>query len=572
MRVARAIPVPAREYVRAHVPHALWVQLRDVANGKTLPQQATRALRRRVAASVVRTTERHSVPVTVAGRVLAAVPVETFAASRALEENLALVADALEAAGVPYVVIDSRQGTRRVVMVREDHRAKVFSALATTGSESLYAAPVRDRAVGRPRRVSRVPRSRPAPVYRFFRIHASPGGTLLGGAELGCDVEFWPVSTAFRHTEYNGEKIPPGSLLAPRANRWASLLLPDEQETTTAEVGGSPRPVLAAFTHPHVESVQFPVDVVYTWVDGNDPDWMARKAAALAEAGGDASGLHRLAMNDSRFQSRDELRYSMRSLDMYADWVRHVYLVTDDQVPPWLDTSNPKLTVVSHRELFGDRGQLPTFNSHAIETQLHRIDGLSEQYLYLNDDVFFGRPVSPEHFFHANGVSKYFISKAKIGVGPISPDDPPVMSAGKRNRDLVAEEFGVTITNKFWHVPHALRRSVMEEIEDRFPGDVKRTAASQFRSPDDISMSASLGHYVGFLTNRAAPGRLRYFYADIARPDTPARLATLVDERGFDVFCLNDHDSGGLDPQEQLRIVGGFLDAYFPLPSSFERP
>ena len=80
---------------------------------------------------------------------------------------------------------------------------------------------------------------------------------------------------------------------------------------------------------------------------------------------------------------------------MYAPWVRNIYLVTDDQVPDWLDTSCPDVKVVSHREIFANQADLPTFNSHAIESQIHRIEGLSEHFLYLNDDFFVGRPLSP---------------------------------------------------------------------------------------------------------------------------------------------------------------------------------
>jgi hypothetical protein len=66
------------------------------------------------------------------------------------------------------------------------------------------------------------------------------------------------------------------------------------------------------------------------------------------------------------------------------------------------------------------------------------------------------------------------------------------------------------------------------------------------------------------------PGSIAYFYADIARPDTPARLERLLRKRNFDVFCLNDHDSTGVDPGTQARMINTFLQQYFPLPSSFE--
>ncbi len=137
------------------------------------------------------------------------------------------------------------------------------------------------------------------------------------------------------------------------------------------------------------------------------------------------------------------------------------------------------------------------------------------------------------------------------------------MSAAKRNRDLLAEHFGVTITNKFQHVPHALRRSVMQDLEKEFEEEFRRTASAQFRSSDDISVASSLGHYYGYITGRAVPGSLRYFYADIAREDTPDRLTTLLRDRDYDVFCLNDHDSSRIDPehagQDRPRLPGGLL-------------
>ena len=99
---------------------------------------------------------------------------------------------------------------------------------------------------------------------------------------------------------------------------------------------------------------------------------------------------------------------------MYASWVRTIYLVTDGQVPHWLDTGHPRIRLVDHRQIFRDQSALPVFNSHAIESQLHHIDGLAEHYLYLNDDMFFGRPVEPELFFHGNGIAKFFVSKTPI--------------------------------------------------------------------------------------------------------------------------------------------------------------
>jgi hypothetical protein len=321
--------------------------------------------------------------------------------------------------------------------------------------------------------------------------------------------------------------------------------------------------------------VRFPVDAVYTWVDGSDPAWRARKEAAWAAT---HPGEHSpLAANDSRFASREELRYSLRSLEMYAGWVRQVFLVTDQQVPGWLVAEHPQITVVDHREIFPAGGAgLPTFNSHAIEARLHHITGLADHYLYLNDDVFFGRPVAPELFFRADGSSRFFVTPATPDDAPPSTSDRPVDAAAKVSGGLVEREFGQVLRMKFQHVAHPQRRDVLVDLERRFGAELDRTVRRPFRHPDDVSAAASLAHHVGSVTGRAAPGELRYLYCDIAERRAPIKLHRLARERDVDMFCLNDVEGPGAgagrgaghDPE---RLMRDFLTGYFPLPSSFER-
>src|SRR5699024_8077629 len=132
-------------------------------------------------------------------------------------------------------------------------------------------------------------------------------------------------------------------------------------------------------SQPLLREISEPIDAVYTWVDGSDPQWLQRKADNTGDS--DLEPVVRAA-NDARYASRDELKYSLRSLEMYANWIRHIYIVTDQQIPPWLDLSHPKITIVDHKEIFADTSVLPVFNSRAIESQLHNIPGLSEHYLY----------------------------------------------------------------------------------------------------------------------------------------------------------------------------------------------
>ncbi|XP_072311225.1 N-acetylglucosamine-1-phosphotransferase subunits alpha/beta [Eucyclogobius newberryi] len=110
----------------------------------------------------------------------------------------------------------------------------------------------------------------------------------------------------------------------------------------------------------------------------------------------------------SRFEDNEELRYSLRSVEKHAPWVRHIFIVTNGQIPSWLNLDNPRVTVVTHQDVFLNHSHLPTFSSPAIETHIHRIPGLSQKFIYLNDDVMFGKDVWPDDFFtHSKGQKVY---------------------------------------------------------------------------------------------------------------------------------------------------------------------
>jgi hypothetical protein len=462
-------------------------------------------------------------------------------------ENLDLVVAALDAAGVGWFRVPVESLTGTAVAVAEEHRERVLGLL-----KALSAG-----------RAGLLETITPA-VLRLSRPVTDPGGTLVFGPEYGCEIELW--------------RREDGNLVGPRSNPVADVVPADEPEVHAPEstFGSFGPPADAAtyrtrevFTMVSPDRVTFPIDVVYTWVDGGDPDWRERKSRALRENGWVAQ-VSDQAANDSRYASRDELRYSLRALHAFAPWVRHVFLVTDDQVPAWLDTTRPDLTVVSHREIFGDTGRLPTFNSQAIESRLHRIPGLAEHFLYLNDDVFLGRPVPPELFFTPGGLTRFFPSQALVDSAPRRHTDPPANSAGKNNRRLIQQAFGRVLTRKMKHTPHPSRRSVLAEIELRFAEHVTATAGHQFRHPEDIALLSSLQQYYAYLTGRAAPGDIKYMYTDLADPATPLRLARVLHDRHLDAFCLNDTDSSPDAAAEQAALLAEFLPAYLPFPSPYE--
>ncbi|XP_037552157.1 N-acetylglucosamine-1-phosphotransferase subunits alpha/beta [Nematolebias whitei] len=110
----------------------------------------------------------------------------------------------------------------------------------------------------------------------------------------------------------------------------------------------------------------------------------------------------------SRFEDNEELRYSLRSIEKHAPWVRHIFIVTNGQIPSWLNLDNPRVSVVTHKDIFLNHTHLPTFSSPAIETHIHRVPGLSQKFIYLNDDVMFGKDVWPDDFYsHSKGQKVY---------------------------------------------------------------------------------------------------------------------------------------------------------------------
>lgn len=395
------------------------------------------------------------------------------------------------------------------------------------------------------------------------RAFLAPNGARvpsLGVSELV--IEVWDVLGG-GEARADGEPHVAGTRM-PRATAALVPYLRAEDWETLVEGRGAQAPALRL---PHLLSTQDPIDVVYTWVDGSDSAWLERKASTLGRS---RSSVNRTADAASRFIAHDELRYSLRSLELYAPWVRHIFLVTDAQRPQWLVSDHPRLTVVDHTEIFADPSVLPVYNSHAIESQLHHIEGLSDRYLYMNDDVFFGRAVPKELFFDANGISRFFLSRATLDVGPASARDLPVLSAAKQNAALLADVWGKGVTNKFKHTPHTQSRDVLAEMEQRLAEVFERAARSRIRHPDDHSIASALQHYYAFAIGRALPGPIEYQYVNISDPLAELSLRQLLRDRDRDVFCLNDTFADIEGHRHADTLMRWFLEAYFPLPSSFE--
>ncbi|MDR7086580.1 hypothetical protein J2X11_001419 [Aeromicrobium panaciterrae] len=480
----------------------------------------------------------------------------------ARQANLDLVVEALNEAGVDYFVLPEPMTTGSAVGIEDVDAKRASAALSTLARETggywrwVGGGSSKLRAGTSSFRWSAGKRLE---AVRLLWFRTDPSKRIVLGAGFACEVQFWSRED--------------GLLVTGRRNRVTQEIpvddpvveAPGEIFTRLAPPVRGELPTMRtrwSFTAKRPDAVRFPIDVVYTWVDGSDEKWQSKRATYLPDA------YHEDAAHESRYSDRNELLYSLRSLAMYAPWVRHVYLVTDDQVPAWLDTTSPKLTVVDHTEIFTDKNVLPTFNSHSIESQLHHIEGLSEHFIYFNDDMFLGAPVSPEDFFHSNGIAKHFPSRAHVPSGEPSEDDVPVSVAAKNNRTLIRDRFDLDITQKMKHAPYVLRKSVLEEIEKEFEDEHRATASHRIRDRGDLSVVSSLHHYYALLTGRSVPGHIRYTYVDLGMHDASLRLDRMLVTRNWQAMCLNSTNESPFELGDAELVA--FFDDYFPVASPFE--
>lgn len=478
----------------------------------------------------------------------------------------AQTARALELHHVPYVPHRALSSSEITYGIRDQDWESMLHALRLSGLEFLYGGSARRSHPSRPVYLDAIDVDAFRGSRALFLVRPAVvrhDGVVIKrfGFENAVRIERWSTGA-------------PGTPLEDSvAPRLGSARMGRIDADAFSSLSDPPHIVLEArepLDADNLMEVTFPIDVVYTWVDGTDPEWIARKRATLDALAGEEMSDE--AASDLRFIAHDELRYSLRALELYAPWVRHVYIVTDRQRPAWLREDDPWITVVDHTEIAPEGTVLPTFNSQAIEANLHRIDGLSEHFLYFNDDVFLSSPVSPELFFSPNGIASMYLSKAQVADGAPILGEPASDSAGKNARALVYEACGRRVSRKLFHTPFPLQRSVSEEIEQRWPDVVQQTRRSQFRRLEDITLSGALHMNYAYATARAVTRSIRYRYVNIGATSTPQRLESLMKDRHeLQTFCLNEA-SQDLSPTKIDTLVRSFLRRRFPDLGSFEIP
>ena len=316
-----------------------------------------------------------------------------------------------------------------------------------------------------------------------------------------------------------------------------------------------------------MNKMRMDIDLVYFWVDGNDPKWRAKHDAFCGKTSGtvETNGINRFANND-------ELKYSLRSVAMYAPWIRKIFIITDDQVPVWLDTSNPKVKIIDHKDILPVES-LPCFNSCLIGHYAYRTPGLAEHFLLGNDDTYINREVAPGDFFTSDGLPivrlrrMYFRKlrwsfRENVRKKTLSNYRRTLQRASQ----LVSDKFGHYYTGIPHHNINALLKSVCRDVAENIMRDeFASNNKNHIRNDDDVQNVVF--SYVALAEKR---GKLRYV------TDKESMIVKIHKDKHYErldkfrpmLFCMNDseyaNDSG-------RAMSKAYLEKRFPDKSEFEK-
>lgn len=326
------------------------------------------------------------------------------------------------------------------------------------------------------------------------------------------------------------------------------------------------------------------IDFVIIWVDGSDPEWQKTKAHYKGED-------DKFNLNNVRYRDWNILHYWFRAVEAYAPWVRKVHFVTCGQIPQWLNLEHPKLHFVKHSEYI-DAEFLPTFSANPIELNLHRIEGLSERFVFFNDDTFLTAPVTPEDFF-VKGLPRGCAvlnppTANRHGIGTIIMNDLGVIADHFNfQKQFLAHItkwinpiYGGILLRTFlllpWrrylgfydmHLPSPFLKSTFEEVWAEEEELLRKVSSHRFR--DDSDVNQWLMQYWQIATGRFAPespkvGKMFYVDRDL---DT---IVDVIQHQRMKMICINDVETVADIRGMQSRIVEAF-DCHLKEKCAFEK-
>lgn len=325
------------------------------------------------------------------------------------------------------------------------------------------------------------------------------------------------------------------------------------------------------------------IDFVVTWVNGNDPEWLASKNDFLTEE-------EKKLNQDARYREWDIFQYWFRSIEKYSPWVNKIFLITEGHLPEWLEVENEKLVIINHSDYIPSEF-LPTFNSNVIELMIPKIEELSNNFVLFNDDVFLNSEVIPKDFFY-NGIPK------DIGIlNPIIPKQNSIDNIILNNMHIINSKFSKKevlkkYRSKFYsrkykklliknfllapwqeftgfydpHVAVSYNKSLLLDIHKESASSIEKTLRNKFRTNADISHW--LYRYWQLCLGNFEP-RSVDFGIHLNLNDINFTIKCLNNKK-YKMLCLNDSEK--IEEYERKRdVLHEHLDKKFPKKSTFEK-
>lgn len=330
------------------------------------------------------------------------------------------------------------------------------------------------------------------------------------------------------------------------------------------------------------------IDFVVTWVDGNDLEWLR----ARAEAQGKMFQPEPEDESEQRYRDWGLLKFWFRAVEAYCPWVNRVYLVTAGSVPAWLNLDSEKLVVVDQNDLLPAE-HLPTFNSQAVEANFDRIPGLSEKFVYFNDDFFVCRPLEPEFFFPGGlpyGVAVFDAMSMSDGHAHAMLNVASAMNAHFDKKTVMRKNLSGWFSPRYggelyrnaalfpWkrilplidpHLPTPILKSSMVEAFAAESQAIAATSRSPFRAHENIAPMYLVSMWQilkGRFTPRGRSSLGKYFGLGI---DNELEILAAVEDPGLSLLCLND--VAGPRPDSLARDLSLAFERKHPCASSFEK-
>ena len=303
------------------------------------------------------------------------------------------------------------------------------------------------------------------------------------------------------------------------------------------------------------------ISLVVSWIDGADEHFYSTRKTYVDKEHVPKNS-HNIA--DYRVINTDELKYLLRSVDKFGPWIYKIFIVTSfHQRPKWLQTSS-RIKLVNDTEIVPAQ-YLPTFNSHVIECYLHKIAGLTEHYIYANDDMFLGRNVTAADFFengkpiiYAHGIQK-----------PTEDEKSYHKMAWFNNYKLLADMHGhdALLPEKLpCHQMIPTTKTIAQKMHDLFPEQITQTAQTKFRNANNIH-PLGLQLYNALCEGTAVLNRehMDELYSDFfSDAKTFKYFLDYITMKKPKFFCVNNI----IAPSP---VFIEFAEHYFPEKSQFEK-